>query len=223
MFMEIPPAWEKYLGKELNEPYFRRLRAFLEEEKARGVTIYPPEECILNALKYVAPQDVKAVIVGQDPYHGEGEAMGLSFSVPESCPVPPSLQNIFKELTEDIGCPMPKGGDLTPWAKEGVLLLNAVLTVRANAANSHMGKGWEFFTNRIISLIGRREKPAVFILWGKNAQKKRSWVHPRHLIIESAHPSPLSAHRGFFGSRPFSKANKFLADKGIEPINWQLP
>ena len=221
--MQLPADWRKLLARETDERYFLRLQDFLQSEKQANHVVYPPEDKIFYCMELTNFDKVKAVIVGQDPYHGAGEAMGLSFSVPKECPIPPSLVNIHKELHDDLGFPVPSHGDLTSWAKEGVLLLNAVLTVRAGQAASHADHGWERFTDRVVSLLGRREKPTVFILWGRYAQKKRSLINPRlHLIIESAHPSPLSASRGFFGSHPFSKANKFLSEHGIEPINWQL-
>ncbi len=220
--MTLSANWQGYLERELREPYFKRLTEFLAEEK-KTYEIYPPKEQIFNAFNLTDFEKVKAVIVGQDPYHGKGEAMGLSFSVPRDCPIPPSLKNIFKELKDDLGYDEPNSGDLTKWAQQGVLLLNAVLTVRANVAASHGGRGWERFTDKAISLLGRREQPTAFVLWGNYARKKRSFINPkRHLIIESAHPSPLSASRGFFGSRPFSRINEFLTAKGIEPIDWRL-
>jgi uracil-DNA glycosylase len=179
---------------------------------------------IFNALHYTSYENTKVVILGQDPYHNKGQAHGLSFSVQEGIEPPPSLINIFKELHDDLGCKVPNNGSLVPWAKQGVLLLNAVLTVREHQANSHQGIGWESFTDRVIEIINAREKPAVFILWGRPAQRKKTMItNPAHLIIESSHPSPLSASRGFFGSRPFSRANEFLKAHQIEPIDWQLP
>jgi uracil-DNA glycosylase len=179
---------------------------------------------IYAALHLTGYEDTKAVILGQDPYHGPGQAHGLSFSVKPGVPAPPSLQNIFKELHDDLGCYIPNNGYLVKWAEQGVLLLNTVLTVRAHEANSHRGKGWEQFTDRVISLLNEREKPVVFILWGAPAQQKARFIDTsRHCVIRSPHPSPLSAHRGFFGSRPFSKANRFLREHGIEEIDWQIP
>ena len=222
--MQLPDKWQAYLGREMQESYFLRLEDFLAHEREQQHVVYPPKKQIFRAFELTSFDDVKVVIVGQDPYHGAGEAMGLSFSVPSACRIPPSLVNIFKEMHDDLGCPIPTTGDLTPWARQGVLLLNAVLTVRANVANSHAEHGWERFTNRAISLIGRRKKPTAFILWGRYAQKKRSYINPKvHLIIETAHPSPLSANRGFFGSRPFSKVNDFLKEHGETPIDWSLP
>lgn len=178
---------------------------------------------IFNALHYTAYKDVKVVILGQDPYHGPNQAHGLSFSVKPGVPAPPSLMNIYKELHDDLGCYIPNNGYLKKWADQGVMLLNTVLTVRAGQANSHKNMGWEHFTDRVISLLNEREDPIVFILWGKNAQSKLSIINnPKHFIIKSVHPSPLSANRGFFGSKPFSKANNFLVSIGKEPIDWQI-
>ena len=214
--------WAELLANELQQPYYLKLRDFLKKEYF-SKKIYPDMYSIFNALHYTAYQDVKVVILGQDPYHGEGQAHGLSFSVQENIPAPPSLINIFKELKDDLGCEIPNNGYLRSWAEQGVLLLNAVLTVRANQANSHRDQGWEIFTDKIISLLNDREKPLVFILWGKPAQMKKSLItNGRHLVLISPHPSPLSAFRGFFGSKPFSKANKFLEDNNITPINWQI-
>ena len=179
---------------------------------------------IFNALHYTSYADTKVLILGQDPYHEPGQAHGLSFSVQPNVPPPPSLVNIFKELETDLGCTVPNNGCLEPWARQGVLLLNTVLTVQAHRANSHRDKGWEIFTDKIISLLNQREKPVAFILWGSPARRKKAMItNPQHFIVESPHPSPLSAYRGFFGSRPFSKVNKFLESVGEEPINWQLP
>ena len=215
--------WAKYLDEELNEPYYRQLRQFLIGEY-RSRVIFPDMYSIFNALHYTPYESVKAVILGQDPYHERGQAHGLSFSVQPGIEPPPSLVNIFKELQSDLGCFIPDNGCLRPWANQGVLLLNAVLTVREHVANSHQGKGWEHFTDKIIRLLNERERPVAFILWGNYArQKKRLITNERHFIIESAHPSPLSATRGFFGSRPFSKVNDFLIRNGEEPIDWQIP
>ena len=215
--------WAQYLDEELNEPYYRELRQFLIGEY-RSRVIYPDMYSIFNALHYTPYASVKVVILGQDPYHERGQAHGLSFSVQPGIEPPPSLSNIFKELQSDIGCFIPDNGCLRPWAEQGVLLLNAVLTVREHIANSHQGKGWEHFTDKIIRLLNERERPMAFILWGNYArQKKRLITNPQHLIIESAHPSPLSATRGFFGSRPFSKVNEFLTANGETPIDWQIP
>lgn len=215
--------WADLLEPELQQPYYKELRAFLIEEY-RTRRIYPDMYAIFNALHYTSYADAKVVILGQDPYHGPGQAHGLSFSVLPGVQPPPSLLNIFKELADDCGCRMPNNGCLKPWADQGVLLLNAVLTVREHAAGSHQGKGWERFTDKIISLLNEREKPLAFILWGSPARRKKAMLtNPAHLIVESPHPSPLSAFRGFFGSRPFSRVNAFLESTGQEPIDWQLP
>ena len=215
--------WEQYLQEEMQKPYYRELRQFLIGEY-RSRQIFPDMYSIFNAMHYTSYADTKVVILGQDPYHEPGQAHGLSFSVLPNVPPPPSLINIFKELETDLGCTMPDNGCLEPWARQGVLLLNAVLTVQAHRANSHQGKGWEIFTDKIISLLNQREKPMVFILWGSPARRKKAMItNPKHCIIESPHPSPLSAYRGFFGSHPFSRANEFLKSVGQEPINWQLP
>ncbi|MBO6244672.1 MAG: uracil-DNA glycosylase [Anaerovibrio sp.] len=215
--------WEQYLLPEMEKPYYKELRQFLINEY-RTRQIFPDMYSIFNALHYTSLADTKVVIFGQDPYHEPGQAHGLSFSVLPNVPPPPSLQNIFKELETDLGCSVPDNGCLEPWARQGVLLLNTVLTVQAHNANSHQGKGWEIFTDRIISILNEREKPMVFILWGAPARRKKAMItNKAHLIIESPHPSPLSAYRGFFGSRPFSRANEFLKSTGQEPINWQLP
>jgi uracil-DNA glycosylase len=179
---------------------------------------------IFNALHYTSYHECKVVILGQDPYHGPGQAHGLSFSVKPGVKAPPSLVNIFKELHDDLGCKIPNNGCLLSWARQGVLLLNAVLTVREHQANSHKGIGWERFTDKVISLLNEREKPLAFVLWGGPARRKKAMItNPRHFIVESAHPSPLSAYNGFFGSHPFSKVNDFLTDTGQKPINWQIP
>ena len=215
--------WKELLMPELEKPYYKELRQFLIHEY-RTTTVYPDMYSIFNAMHYTAYKDVKAVILGQDPYHEPGQAHGLSFSVQEGVEPPPSLINIFKELETDLGCHVPDNGCLIPWAKQGVLLLNTVLTVRAHQANSHQGRGWEQFTDHIIELLNDHEKPIVFILWGSPARRKKSMItNERHLIIESPHPSPLSAYRGFFGSRPFSRCNNFLKANGETPIDWQLP
>lgn len=215
--------WKELLMPELEKPYYKELRQFLIHEY-RTTTVYPDMYSIFNAMHYTAYKDVKAVILGQDPYHEPGQAHGLSFSVQEGVEPPPSLINIFKELETDLGCHVPDNGCLIPWAKQGVLLLNTVLTVRAHQANSHQGRGWEQFTDHIIELLNDHEKPIIFILWGSPARRKKSMItNERHLIIESPHPSPLSAYRGFFGSRPFSRCNNFLKANGETPIDWQLP
>lgn len=215
--------WGQYLKEEMAQPYYRQLRQFLIGEYSTK-QVYPDMYSIFNALHYTSYADTKVLILGQDPYHEPGQAHGLSFSVQPNVPPPPSLINIFKELETDLGCTVPNNGCLEPWARQGVLLLNTVLTVQAHRANSHRDKGWEIFTDKIISLLNQREKPVAFILWGSPARRKKAMItNPQHFIVESPHPSPLSAYRGFFGSRPFSKVNKFLESVGEEPINWQLP
>ena len=223
MSVQIGNDWDEILAGEWEKPYYRELRTLLIEEY-RHYTVYPPADRIFDALKYVPFSDCKLVILGQDPYHGPNQANGLSFSVQKGVPIPPSLQNIYKELEADLGIAPPNHGDLTSWARQGVLLLNASLTVRAHAANSHANIGWRVLTDRIIRALGGREKPLAFLLWGRFAQSKAKYVtNPRSLVLESAHPSPLSAYRGFFGSHPFSKINRFLEESGQEPIDWSIP
>ncbi|MDX1656211.1 MAG: uracil-DNA glycosylase [Candidatus Competibacteraceae bacterium] len=219
----IPQAWQSVVGEETQKDYYKRLEAFLAEERANH-KVFPPEQEVFSALELTPFDQVKVLIVGQDPYHDHNQAHGLAFSVRPGIKPPPSLKNIFKELKEDLGAKVPNNGCLVPWAKQGVLLLNTVLTVRAHKAHSHKGKGWETFTDRIIHQVGTRVEPVVFILWGGPAQKKKKLIDTeRHTVLESAHPSPLSARRGFFGSRPFSHTNQVLAETGRGPIDWQLP
>lgn len=214
--------WAPFLEAEMQEEYYQRLRQILIKEY-QSRTIHPGMYDIFNAMHYTPYNKVKVVILGQDPYHGPNQAHGLSFSVRPGVEPPPSLINIFKELHDDLGCTIPKHGCLKHWAEQGVLLLNTVLTVREHQANSHQGIGWERFTDHIIELLNQREQPMVFILWGRPAQRKQSMItNPNHLVLTSSHPSPLSAYRGFFGSRPFSKVNDFLQKHGINPIDWQL-
>lgn len=214
--------WDGFLREEFTKDYYIKLHAFLREEYRNG-TVYPDMHDIFNSLRYTPYDRVKAVILGQDPYHGPGQAHGLCFSVKEGVALPPSLVNIFKEMRSDLGLNPPQNGELTRWAKNGVLLMNTVLTVRGGQANSHKGKGWEIFTDRVISLLNRREKPVVFLLWGANARSKTALItNPQHLILEAAHPSPLSAFNGFFGCRHFSKTNEFLWENGLEQIDWSL-
>lgn len=214
--------WNDLLKDEFQKDYYLKLRHFLINEY-KTKTIYPNMYDIFNALQYTPYSKVKVVILGQDPYHGPDQAHGLSFSVKPQVKIPPSLNNIFKELNNDLNCFIPNNGFLENWAVQGVLLLNTVLTVRANLANSHKGIGWEIFTDKVIKLLNERKDPIVFILWGSNAQKKQELItNPIHFIIKSPHPSPLSAHRGFFGSKPFSKTNEFLKSIGKEPIDWQI-
>ena len=215
--------WANFLNDEIKKPYYLELKKFLIGEYSTR-KIYPDMYDIFNALHFTSYESTKVVILGQDPYHEPGQAHGLSFSVLPEVPPPPSLDNIFEELRDDVGCFIPNNGCLKPWADQGVLLLNTVLTVRAHEANSHRGHGWEIFTDKIISLLNEHERPLAFILWGNPARRKKNMItNPRHLIIESAHPSPLSANKGFFGSRPFSRVNKFLEGVGEEPIDWQIP
>ena len=222
VMVNIGNDWDEVLKGEFEKEYYLKLREFLKQEYFTRKS-FPDMYDIFNALKYTPYNNVKAVIIGQDPYHGEGQAHGLCFSVREGIEKPPSLKNIFKELHDDIGFTEPENGTLTKWAEDGVLLLNAVLTVREGQANSHQGKGWEIFTDTVISHLNKREKPMVFILWGRNARNKKTLItNPAHKILEAAHPSPLSAYNGFFGCRHFSKANEFLKANGIEEINWQI-
>ncbi len=215
--------WAPLLEPEFEKPYYQQLRQFLVEEYNNEV-IYPDKYDIFTALHLTSYEDVKVVILGQDPYHGAGQAHGLSFSVKPGITTPPSLQNIFKELQADLGCTIPNNGYLVEWAKQGVLMLNTVLTVREGVPNSHKGMGWETFTDRVIMTLNQREKPIVFILWGKHAQEKQQLITaPQHFILSSPHPSPFSANRGFFGSRPFSRANQFLRTVGNKEIDWQIP
>ncbi|KIO69336.1 hypothetical protein B4065_1447 [Caldibacillus thermoamylovorans] len=215
--------WAPLLEEEFSKPYYLRLREFLKQEY-KHYRIYPDMYDIFNALHYTAFADVKVVILGQDPYHGPNQAHGLSFSVKPGVPLPPSLKNIFLELQADLGCTPPSSGYLVPWTKQGVLLLNTVLTVREGQAHSHQGKGWEIFTDRVIEILNRKSNPVVYILWGSAAQMKQQLIDTnKHFIIKAPHPSPLSAHRGFFGSKPFSKTNSILKTIGQTEINWQLP
>lgn len=214
--------WQGLLEEEMQKDYYLKLREFLVEEY-RTKTIYPNMHDIFNALHYTSYKDTKVVILGQDPYHGPNQAYGLAFSVKEGVRIPPSLLNMYKELRDDLGSYIPNNGVLTKWAEEGVLLLNTSFTVRGGEANSHSKIGWEVFTDHIIKLLNQREDPIVFILWGNNAIKKQIFItNPKHYIIKSVHPSPLSASRGFFGSKPFSKTNKFLESIGKDPIDWQI-
>lgn len=214
--------WKDLLEDEFKSPYYLNLRKFLISEYKSNI-VYPNMYDIFNALHYTPYNKVKVVILGQDPYHGPNQAHGLSFSVKPGVPAPPSLVNIYKELHTDLNCYIPNNGYLKKWADQGILLLNAVLTVRAGEANSHRNKGWENFTNKIIELVNSKTEPVVFILWGKNAQEKQALItNPIHHIIKSVHPSPLSASRGFFGSRPFSKTNEYLKADDIDPIDWQI-
>ncbi len=220
--MHIGNEWDALLADEIKKDYYLRLREFLKQEYTTR-RVYPPMEDIFNALRHTSYSDVRAVILGQDPYHGAGQAHGMCFSVKKGTPPPPSLQNIFKELKADLGIDPPNHGELTQWADNGVLLLNTVLTVREGQANSHRGMGWEHFTDRVIQLLNERQQPIVFLLWGGNARSKANLItNPQHLVLQCAHPSPLSAYNGFFGCRHFSKTNEFLTQHGMQPINWKL-
>ncbi|MCY0965869.1 uracil-DNA glycosylase [Parathalassolituus penaei] len=216
-------SWQQVLGQELEQPYMLNLKAFLQAEKNAGKQIYPPGPLIFNAFNHTPFDLVRVVIIGQDPYHGPGQAHGLSFSVPAGVALPPSLRNIFKEIEADLGVRMSGNGDLTPWADQGVLLLNATLTVEESKANSHQGQGWEQFTDAAIRALNAQRDGLVFVLWGSYAQKKGAVIDAsRHLVLKSVHPSPLSAHRGFFGQKQFSSINQYLLGRGQAPINWVL-
>jgi uracil-DNA glycosylase len=224
---ELEANWQKILHQELAQSYIPHLAAFVAVERARNIPVFPPHELVFNAFKTTKFEDVKVLIVGQDPYHGLGQAHGLSFSVPKGVPPPPSLQNIFKELMTDAGITQPQHGCLLNWAKQGVMLLNATLTVRQGEPMSHYGKGWERFTDAVITQLWKREDPLIFLLWGKSAQKNCQCIKTMenrsgHLILTAAHPSPLSAHQGFFGCRHFSQANEFLIKQKKTPIDWNV-
>lgn len=226
--IKLHPDWLAPLRSEFDAPYMATLKAFLVSEKAAGKRIFPRSDEWFRALDLTPPGKVRAVILGQDPYHGPGQAHGLCFSVRPDVPPPPSLVNIFKEMESDLGLPRPRDGFLEPWAEQGVLLLNSVLTVEMSKAASHQGRGWEKFTDEVGRHVAAKPEPVVFLLWGSYAQKKAAFVDSverggRHLVLKSVHPSPLSAHGGFFGSRPFSQANTFLEARGMSPINWRLP
>lgn len=214
-------TWNEILAEEMQKDYYQELQAFVQKRRAE-VRVFPEEKNVFNALKLTPFESVKVVILGQDPYHGFGQAHGLSFSVQKGIPLPPSLKNIYKELQEDIGGDLPTEGDLTHWAKQGVLLLNTVLTVEEGNANSHKGMGWERLTNRLIESLNELKHPVIFILWGKPAQDKEKLItNPNHVILKAPHPSPLSAYRGFFGSKPFSRVNDILMQQGQSPIRWK--
>lgn len=221
--MPIPDSWLPALGEEQNKPYYQELYRFVSEER-RKYTVYPPGPDVFNALHHTPYEKVRVMIIGQDPYHEEGQAHGMAFSVLPGVTPPPSLVNMYKELHDDVGFRIPKHGYLVPWAEQGVLLLNAVLTVRAHQANSHQGKGWETFTDQVIRAVNQKQTPVVFLLWGAYAQRKAELIDAsRHVIFKAPHPSPLSASRGFFGCKHFSKANAALQAAGLAPIDWQLP
>jgi len=224
---EIETSWHVALKEELQKAYLFKLAAFLEKERTAGITIYPPKELVLNAFRLTPYDQVKVLIVGQDPYHGPGQAHGLSFSVPKGVRPPPSLKNIYKELENDVGFKIPDHGCLIPWAKQGVMLLNATLTVRQADPMSHHGIGWERFTDSVIAALNKREDPVIFVLWGRSAKEKIARIkefegHKQHFILSAAHPSPYSANNGFFGCRHFSKINEILQSLNKDPINWSL-
>ena len=223
MKLPLPPSWQAVVGDETEQPYFAGLREFVAEER-RTHTVYPPEGEEFTALELTPYEEARVVILGQDPYHGPGQAHGLAFSVRPGVRPPPSLRNIFKELRDDLGCRIPNNGFLVPWARQGVLLLNTVLTVREAEPNSHRGRGWEKFTDAVIRKVGHKDDEVVFVLWGAPAGKKTELIDTeRHTIVQSVHPSPLSAKRGFFGSRPFSRINAALRKAGKPEIDWQIP
>lgn len=221
--IDLHPQWLRFLQSEFEQDYMQALSAFLRAEKAQGKIIYPAGENMFAALNSTLLEDVRVVILGQDPYHGPNQAHGLSFSVPMGVRIPPSLQNIYKELSTDQGCEVPKHGNLQAWAERGVLLLNSVLSVEQSQAASHQGKGWERFTDQVINVISAQSSNVVFLLWGAYAQKKGVSIdRNKHLVLQAPHPSPLSAHRGFLGCGHFSKANQYLIDHGQSPIDWQI-
>ena len=223
MDVQIEESWKEVLKDEWNKPYFQQITAHLKTERATGATIYPPGQLIFNAFNTTPFNDVKVVLLGQDPYHGKGQAMGLSFSVPDGVRPPPSLENIFKELHTDIGMPIPKSGNLTKWAQQGVFLLNAILTVRAKEPASHQKTGWQEFTNKVIHVISDKKEGVIFMLWGKFAQDKQVLIdETKHFVLKAAHPSPYSADKGFFGCKHFSKANDLLMKQSKEAIDWSL-
>lgn len=218
----IENEWLEYLKPEFSKPYYRELYNFVKEEYSTR-EIFPPSDKIFSALEHTSVKDVKVVIIGQDPYHEPGQAHGMSFSVLPGVKTPPSLQNMYKELNSELGCYIPNNGYLVKWADQGVLLLNAVLTVRSGAANSHKGKGWEQFTDAVIRAVNAQDRPVVYLLWGSNARAKKALINnPKHLVLETVHPSPLSAYNGFFGCGHFKKANEFLKENGLTPIDWQI-
>ncbi len=220
---QLHPSWQAIIGQEFDKPYMQALRDFLKQEKVAGKTIFPPGALIFNAFNHTPFEKVRVVIIGQDPYHGPNQAHGLSFSVPEGIALPPSLINIFKEIESDLNIRMSGSGDLTPWTEQGVLLLNATLTVEQAKAGSHQKRGWEIFTDAAIAALNAHRQNLVFVLWGSYAQKKGEAIDAsKHLVLKSVHPSPLSAHRGFFGNHQFSTINQYLTEHGQTPINWQL-
>ena len=218
----VENTWRSYLEDEYAKPYFFKLYDFIKAEYYNH-TVFPPKKEILSAFEHTPIDKVKVVLIGQDPYHEQGQAHGMSFSVKPGVKTPPSLQNMYKELHDELGCYIPNNGYLEKWADQGVLLLNTVLTVREGMANSHKGKGWETFTDAVIKCLNNEDRPIVYFLWGSNARAKKALItNPKHLVLETVHPSPLSAYNGFFGCGHFKKANEFLVSKGIEPIDWQI-
>lgn len=223
MYIHLPGTWQELLEGEIEQPYFQKLERFVDEER-RNYEVYPPEPEVFSALELTPYEQVRVLLLGQDPYHDANQAHGLCFSVRPGVRPPPSLVNMFKELRSDVGCTIPNNGYLAPWAERGVLMLNAVLTVRAHTPNSHKNHGWERFTDAVIRRVNEKEQRVVFLLWGAYAQKKRALIDTsRHTIVEAAHPSPLSARNGFFGSRPFSAVNRALREAGEPEIDWQIP
>ena len=223
MDVQIEPSWKEVLQNEFSKSYFEEIVAFLKTEKAQGKIIYPPGSFIFNAFEKTPFSKLKVLLLGQDPYHGKGQAMGLSFSVPKGIRPPPSLINIFKELHDDIGTPIPNSGDLTPWAQQGVMLLNAALTVRAAEPNSHSKIGWHQFTDAVIKKASAEKQGLVFLLWGSFAHQKQELIdQTKHYVLKAAHPSPYSADKGFFGCRHFSKTNEYLVQQKLDPIDWKL-
>ena len=219
----LPELWMEQVGREFEKPYMQELREFLKTEKSLGNLVYPPNSDVFTAFNFTDFNQVKVVILGQDPYHGKGQAHGLSFSVPEGIPVPPSLKNIYKELYDDVDILIPQTGNLIKWAKQGVFMLNSTLTVRAGVPGSHQNKGWELFTDQVISSLSQNRNNLVFMLWGKYAQAKNTLINAHnHLILSAAHPSPFSAHTGFYGCKHFSLANEYLENNGKEGIDWQI-
>jgi len=223
MKIDLPETWHQHLAGEWNQPYFHSLQEFVDTER-QAHTVYPPEAEVFTALQATPYEDVSVLLLGQDPYHNDNQAHGLCFSVRPGVKPPPSLANMFRELETDMGCSVPNNGYLMPWAEQGVMMLNALLTVRAHEANSHKNKGWEKFTDAVIGAVNNKAEPVVFVLWGGYAAKKLKLIDTaRHVVVQSAHPSPLSAYGGFFGSRPFSQINAALREMGRPEINWQLP
>jgi uracil-DNA glycosylase len=225
MSLNIPQSWTPFVGSEVEKPYFQQLESFLERERLQH-QVFPPESDVFNALAITPYERANVLILGQDPYHDDNQAHGLCFSVRPGIALPPSLVNMFKELKSDLGCRIPNNGYLLPWAEQGILMLNTVLTVRAHSPNSHKGKGWETFTDAVIRAVSAKPEPVVFVLWGGHAQKKLPLIQAnvnRHVVIQSAHPSPLSARNGFFGSKPYSKINTALLAAGKPEIDWQIP